>query len=189
MSKGLLIVVSSPSGGGKGTILGEYFKCCGHDVKYSVSATTRAPREGEIDGEHYHFITKKEFVEMIDAGEMLEYAEYCDNYYGTPKAPVHKALDKGTDVLLEIEVKGGAQIKALEPECVSIFITPPSLEVLEKRLRGRQTETEDKIKLRLETAKEEMECAKDYDHVIVNDILEKAVEDFIRVIEKEREYR
>ncbi len=139
MKKGLLIVVSSPSGGGKGTILKALFER-NANLRMSVSATTRAPREGEQDGVHYHFITREQFQKNIAGGAMLEYAEYCENYYGTPKAPIQAWLDAGHDVVLEIEVQGGRQIKTAAPDCVSLFILPPSLEVLEKRLRGRGTE-------------------------------------------------
>ena len=134
--RGLLVVVSSPSGGGKGTILKELFRR-NENLKMSVSATTRAPRPGEEHGVHYYFITKDEFKTNIENHAMLEYAEYCDNFYGTPKAPVEKWLEEGHDVVLEIEVQGGRQIKKVAPDCVSLFILPPSLKVLEKRLRGR----------------------------------------------------
>ena len=150
--RGLLVVVSSPSGGGKGTILKELFRR-NENLKMSVSATTRAPRPGEEHGVHYYFITKDEFKTNIENHAMLEYAEYCDNFYGTPKAPVEKWLEEGHDVVLEIEVQGGRQIKKVAPDCVSLFILPPSLKVLEKRLRGRGTETEEVIEKRLAAAK------------------------------------
>lgn len=181
MNKGLLIVVSSPSGCGKGTILNRVF-AQNKNLKFSVSATTRKPREGEIHGENYYFITKDEFKEKIQNGEMLEYAEFVGNLYGTPKDAVLNAIGEGTDVVLEIEVLGGKQVKEIMPECVSIFIAPPSLEVLEQRLVGRGTEDDETIAKRLDRAKEELEYQKDYDYVIVNDDLDTAVEDVLNVI-------
>lgn len=185
MNKGLVIVISAPSGGGKGTILGELFKT-EKNLTLSVSATTRSPRPGEEDGVQYYFVTKEKFKEMLSRGEILEHAEFCDNFYGTPKAPVEKLTEEGKDVVLEIEVKGGAQIKELIPDCVSIFITPVSLEVLEHRLRRRGTETEDAITKRLNTAKGELKMAKNYDYVVVNDKLEDAVEDVKAIIRAEK---
>ncbi len=125
MSRGILLVVSAPSAGGKGTILGELFNRDGN-LRMSVSATTRRPREGEEHGKHYYFISREEFRGLIDSGSMLEYAEYVGNLYGTPRGPVEQWLSEGHDVVLEIEVQGGAQIKKLAPDCVSVFITPPS---------------------------------------------------------------
>ena len=185
MSKGLVIVFSAPSGGGKGTILEELFKS-DENLKLSVSATTRAPRPKDIDGVHYHFVTKEKFAEMLEKGEILEHAEFCGNYYGTPKASVMELTEKGYDVVLEIEVQGGAQIKKIMPDCVSIFITPPSLEILEKRLRKRATETEEDILKRLATAKGELKEAHNYDYVVVNDKLEDAVEDVEAIIKAEK---
>ncbi len=185
MSKGSLIVISAPSGGGKGTIIAELLKQ-NRNIKYSISATTRAPREGEVDKVHYHFISKEEFKDKIENKEMLEYAVYCDNYYGTPKAAVLEALEKGDDIILEIEVQGGAQIKEIMPECVSIFITPPSIEILEQRLRKRGTESEEKINMRIKTAKEELKSREDYDFVVINDTLEKAVEEVAAIINNQK---
>ncbi len=184
-NKGLLIVVSSPSGGGKGTILGKFFENYS-GASYSVSATTRSPREGEVHGTHYNFVTREEFESLIANGKLLEYTEYCDNYYGTLKEQVENARNAGKDIVLEIEVDGGEQIKNIVPDCVSIFIAPPSLEVLEKRLRGRGTDSDEVIAKRLNTAKEEMKCAKFYDYVVVNDELEKAVSDFTDIIKEEK---
>lgn len=157
--RGLLLVISAPSGGGKGTVLKELF-AQDENLRLSVSATTRAPRPGEVHGEQYYFTTKEDFEKKIGAGEMLEYAQYVGNYYGTPKAPVEAWLTEGRDVVLEIEVQGGAQIKKLCPDCVSIFILPPSMEVLEKRLRGRGTEADKVVQSRLEAAKREIPCAR-----------------------------
>ena len=185
MKKGLLIIVSSPSGGGKGTILKALF-ARNENLRMSVSATTRAPREGEQDGVHYYFITKEQFRQNIADGAMLEYAEYCENYSGTPKAPIQAGLEAGHDVVLEIEVQGGRQIKAAAPDCVSLFILPPSLEVLEKRLRGRGTETEAVIEKRLRAAEEEIRCVKDYDYAVVNDTVEQAVSEIESILTAEK---
>ena len=185
MKKGLLIVVSSPSGGGKGTILKELFKRQ-ENLRMSVSATTRAPRPGEEHGVHYYFISKEEFQKNIDDGAMLEYARYVNNFYGTPKAPVDAWLNEGKDVILEIEVQGGRQIKAVAPDCVSLFILPPSLEVLEQRLRGRGTETDEVIADRLAQAKGEIECVRDYDYAVINDTVEQAVKEIEAIITAEK---
>lgn len=185
MSKGLLLVVSAPSAGGKGTILKELFQR-DKNLRMSVSATTRQPRPGEAHGEHYYFIDRDEFQQMIDSGSMLEYAEYVGNLYGTPRGPVDQWLEEGHDVVLEIEVQGGAQIKKIMPDCVSIFIAPPSMEVLEKRLRGRGTEEEDTIRKRLDTARRELAQVGHYDYVVVNDQLEDAVDDMQAIIRSEK---
>ena len=183
--KGLLIVISAPSGGGKGTVLKELFRRNGN-LRMSVSATTRAPRPGEEHGVHYYFITQDAFKQNIENGAMLEYAEYCGNFYGTPKAPVQSWLDEGYDVVLEIEVQGGRQIKAAAPDCVSVFLLPPSLEVLEKRLRGRGTETEAVIEKRLAAAREEIPCVRDYDYAVINDTVEQAVLDIEAILAAEK---
>lgn len=185
MSKGLLLVVSAPSAGGKGTILKELFQR-NENLRMSVSATTRQPRAGEEHGKHYYFISREEFQQLIDSGKMLEYAEYVGNLYGTPKDPVDQWLDEGHDVVLEIEVQGGAQIKKIVPDCVSVFIVPPSLEVLEKRLRGRGTEEEGTILKRLATARQELTQAGIYDYVVVNDRLEDAVNDMLAILRSEK---
>lgn len=185
MSKGLLVVISAPSGGGKGTILKELF-ARDDNLRLSVSATTRSPRPGEKHGEQYFFISREEFEALIKEGKMLEHAEYIGNYYGTPREPVEAWTSEGRDVVLEIEVQGGAQIKKLMPECVSIFILPPSLEVLEKRLRGRGTEDDATVRKRLITARKEIPCAKDYDYVVFNDRLEDAVEEIQAILRAEK---
>ncbi len=185
MSKGLLLMVSAPSAGGKGTILGELFRRDGN-LRMSVSATTRSPREGEEHGKHYYFISREEFKNLIDSGSMLEYAEYVGNLYGTPRGPIEQWLSQGHDVVLEIEVQGGAQIKKLVPDCVSVFITPPSMEVLEKRLRGRGTENEETIQKRLDTARKELLQAEHYDYVVINDRLEDAVDDMQAILRSEK---
>ena len=183
--RGLLLVISAPSGGGKGTVLKELF-AQDENLRLSVSATTRAPRPGEVHGEQYYFTTKEDFEKMIGAGEMLEYAQYVGNYYGTPKAPVDAWLTEGRDVVLEIEVQGGAQIKKLCPDCVSIFILPPSMEVLEKRLRGRGTEADKVVQSRLEAAKREIPCARECDYIVYNDRLEDAVADVQAILRAEK---
>ncbi len=185
MNEGLLVVISAPSGGGKGTILKELF-AKDDNLVLSVSATTRSPRPGEEHGKQYYFLQKEEFEELISQGKMLEYAQYVGNYYGTPREPVEKWMAQGKDVVLEIEVQGGAQIKKLMPGCVSIFILPPSMEVLEKRLRDRGTEEDATVRKRLEKAREEIPHAKDYDYVVFNDRLEDAVEDLRAILRAEK---
>lgn len=183
MSK--VYVVSGPSGSGKGTVLAQIKKR--PDVFYSVSATTRGMRPGEIDGVDYHFISREQFVEMIERGEFLEHAEYVHNFYGTPIQPIRDNLAAGRDVIVEIEVQGFLQVKEKLPEAETVFIMPPSVEELERRLRGRGTETEEKIQGRLKTALEEMKYADRYDHIVVNDELEKAVSELLEIMGKERE--
>jgi len=185
MSKGLLVVISAPSGGGKGTILKELFER-DSNLKLSVSATTRAPRPGEEHGKQYYFISREEFESLIAEGKMLEHAEYVGNYYGTPRGPVEEWTEQGRDVVLEIEVQGGAQVKKLVPECVSIFILPPSMKVLGERLRGRGTEDEATVQKRLETARREIPQAREYDYVVYNDRLEDAVDEIQAILRAEK---
>ena len=185
MSRGLLLVVSAPSAGGKGTILKEWFRQ-DQNLRMSVSATTRPPRPGEENGREYYFISREEFQGLVDSGSMLEHAEYVGNCYGTPRAPVEKWLSEGWDVVLEIDVQGGAQIKKLAPDCVSVFITPPSMEVLEQRLRDRGTEDDATVRKRLETARQELPHAEQYDYVVVNDRLEDAVADMQAILRSEK---
>ena len=183
--RGLLAVISAPSGGGKGTIMKELF-AKDDNLRLSVSATTRAPRPGEVDGTHYYFISREEFESLINQGKMLEHAEYVGNYYGTPRGPVEDWLAEGHDVLLEIEVQGGAQVKKIMPECVSIFVLPPSMKVLEERLRGRGTEEEKTLQERLSTARQEIPHVKEYDYIVFNDRLEDAVEDILAILRAEK---
>lgn len=172
--KGVLFVYSGPSGVGKGTLKEKLFAEFEDEIAFSVSATTRAPRPGEVDGRDYFFITRQEFEERIANNDFLEHAEFAGNCYGTPKSYVVSLLEKGVNVMLEIEVQGAMQVRAGMPECVSIFVLPPSFEELEKRLRDRGTETEEKVLARLETAKREIPLARQYDYQVVNDKLDAA---------------
>ena len=173
MKKGLLIVLSGPSGVGKGTVCAELRKAV-PELVYSISATTRPPREGEVDGVNYFFKTKEEFMEMIRTNQLLEWAEYVGNYYGTPTEFVKKTLDEGKDIILEIEVQGAMKVKESYPEGVFIFLVPPSLHELEQRINSRGTETEEAIRDRLLTAENELKMMEHYDYVVVNDKIESA---------------
>ena len=174
MSKrGLLFVVSGPAGSGKSTIVKKLVDT--GEFEFSVSATTRAPRAGEINGVHYHFITRECFEEKIANGEMLEHAEYVGNFYGTPMRLVDEAMEQGKDVLLDIEIQGAMQVCAKRPETVRIFIAPPSWKELERRLTARGTDSPEKVQKRLLRAQVELEMARDYDYFVVNDTVENAV--------------
>ncbi|OZM58541.1 guanylate kinase [Lottiidibacillus patelloidae] len=173
--RGLLFVLSGPSGVGKGTIMKE-IRQQETNLKYSISMTTRQPREGEIDGVHYHFTEKEKFQEMIENNKLLEWAEFVGNYYGTPIDYVTETLDKGDDVILEIEVQGALQVKKNYPEAIFIFLMPPSLSELRNRIVGRGTEPEDIINNRLSIAREEIEMMSLYDYVVENDKVELACE-------------
>ncbi len=187
---GLLIVFSGPSGTGKDTILKRLLET-EPNIRLSVSATTREPRQGETDGVDYHFISRDQFRTMLSQDQLLESAEYCGNYYGTPSQPIVDWQSEGHDVILEIEVQGGAQIKEKCPESVGIFILPPSIEVLEQRLKGRGTEADDVIEKRLACAKEELTQAVNYDYCVVNDNIDLAVSEIHQIIfaEKHKVYR
>lgn len=180
MSKGKLIVISGCSGVGKGTVLGIMMQKR-KDLSFSVSATTRPPRPNEEDGIHYYFITKARFEEMIAQGEFLEYDAHAANYYGTPRAQAEEKMTRG-HVLLDIEPKGAEQVKKADPEAVLIFIMPPSMEELERRLRGRGDTPEDQIAMRMERAIWEMEQRHWYDHVVVNDDAERCADEILRII-------
>lgn len=183
MNKGMLIVVSGPSGCGKGTVLAEILKS--DRIFYSVSATTRSPRQGETDGVNYYFLTKEKFEKLIEEDGMLEYASYCGNYYGTPKKPVEDMLEQGKHVILEIEVQGAMKVMEKCPEAVFVFILPPSLKELERRLNKRGTEAEDVIKKRLSEAAGEIKQAYKYNYAVINGELEKAVDDLKAIIRAE----
>lgn len=174
MNKGRLFVISGPSGTGKGTICKELIK--DETIRLSVSMTTRNPREGEVHGVSYYFATKEEFLRKIDEGGFLEHAEVFGNFYGTPKMEVLELLDKGIDVLLEIDVQGALQIKEVYPEAVLVFVLPPSLKVLRERLSGRGTETPEVLERRLGEAVKEISAADKYDFAVINDQLDEAVE-------------
>ncbi len=180
MSKGKLIVISGPAGTGKGTVINGLMERKRYAL--SVSATTRAPRGFEQDGINYFFKTVDEFEEMIKNGEFLEYAKFVDNYYGTPKKYVLQKLEEGKNVLLEIEVQGALQVKENYPEATLIFLLPPSMDELESRLRGRDTDSEETIVKRLARAKEEMEYKDKYDYQVVNLEVEQAVEEIEKII-------
>ncbi len=166
--KGLLLVVSGPSGAGKGTVV-KHFREMVPEIGFSVSATTRPPREGEVDGKDYYFVTRDEFEKMIADGEMLEYNEFCGNLYGTPKKEAEKAAENGIDLILEIESNGAFNVKRAMPDTVLVMIMPQNLVQLEERLRGRDSEPDDVIAERLATAENEVAKAPGYDYVIVNE--------------------
>lgn len=182
---GLLIVFSGPSGAGKDTILKKLLQV-NQNIKLSISATTRLPRTGEKDGVDYHFLTREKFISLIEKDEVLEHAEYCGNFYCTPSAPIQNWMSNGNDVILEIEVQGGAQIKKKCSGCVTIFILPPSISVLEQRLRDRHTEDEATIQKRMHAAREEIQQAKNYDYVVINDTVENAVDAINTIISAEK---
>lgn len=183
--KGLLVIISGPSGAGKSTVISRLMQLR-DDIRFSVSATTRSPRPGEEDGIAYFFKSHEEFSAMIENGEFLEYAEYVGNYYGTPAAPVDENISKGCTVLLDIEVQGAMQILEKRSDAVSIFLCPPSLEVLEKRLRGRGTDSEEKIQGRLETARREYKQMPRYAYIVINDEADVAARELDAIITAEK---
>lgn len=171
--KGLLVIVSGPSGAGKGTVVSELIK--NKSYALSTSITTRQAREGEIDGVHYFFKDTEEFKKMIEKNELLEYAEFCGNYYGTPTFYVEEQLEKGKNVILEIEVQGALQVKERYKEAILIFLTPPNITELRARLEKRATETLEKINMRMKRAKEEIKLIDKYDYIVINNIVEESV--------------
>ncbi|MCL2495427.1 MAG: guanylate kinase [Oscillospiraceae bacterium] len=184
--QGLLVVLSGPSGSGKDTVLGELGETV-DDLELSVSLTSRERRPWEFDGTHYYFVTREYFEEKLRAGEILEHTQYVNgHYYGTPKGPVDEWLALGKTVILKIEVEGAARIRAIYPDCVSVFLLPPSLEALERRLFGRESENAADIARRTEIARREIARAGDYDYVILNDVLDCAVDDLRAVLRAER---
>lgn len=182
--RGKLVLCTGSSGVGKGTIIAELLKR-DPSIRLSVSNTTRAPREGEIDGVHYNFVTREQFEDLIRKDGFLEYAEYCDNYYGTPKKQVNDMLNEGYNVFLEIEVKGGLQIMEKYPDILSIFVLPPSMESLERRLRRRGTEKEEMIQKRLCEAEKEIGYKDRYKYNVVNGDLDAAVNEILKILHNE----
>jgi guanylate kinase len=182
---GLLVVISAPSGTGKGTLLGVLEKI-NPNVRFSISATTRRPRKGEIDGKNYFFKSIEEFNQMVKAGELIEWVEYCGNYYGTPKSYITGSLEQGFDVILEIEVEGAVKIKEHYPDCILIFVLPPSFAELKNRIEKRGTESSDSIVKRIKKAKEEIKHIGRYDYVVINENVEKAVNDINTILKAEK---
>ena len=182
--KGRLVMFSGPSGVGKDTLLEILYKKL-PELKHSVSVTTRDSRPGEVDGRDYHFISEESFHEMLNNGEILEYNKYGAHYYATPKKPIDNWLRQGCDVILKIDVNGTANVKKLyKKKSISIFILPPSIEELKKRLRSRGTENEDDFNSRMQIAMDEIERSKDYDYRVVNDNLEKAADEIIEILKR-----
>ncbi len=183
-NKGLLIVISGPSGVGKGSILK---KVVGrrNNLKLSVSYTTREPREGEIEGQHYHFLSESEFLNIVDKGEMLEHAKYCGNYYGTPLKALNQELDKGNNVILEIEVQGGEQVINKFPDVISIFVLPPSLKELSERLSGRASDSKEVISQRIAKSKQEITLSKRYKYVVINEYIDECASQILKIIDAE----
>lgn len=185
MNKGSLIIISGPSGSGKDTVLKKLFEKM-PEIEFSISSVSRAMREGEVQGEKYNFITRAEFEKMIADDALLEYNVYCDNYYGTPKAPVEKCIASGGEIILEVDVNGAANVRKNCADNFSVFIAPPSFEVLRNRLINRGTETPEVVEKRLAQAKNELDRAKEYDYIVVNDDLDVAVEELKNIIISER---
>lgn len=185
-NKGILVVVSGFSGSGKGTIMKELMKKYSNQYALSISATTRAPRTGETDGVEYFFKTREAFEAMIEAGELIEYAQYVGNYYGTPKTYVDEQLNAGKDVILEIEIQGALKVKEKFPDTLLLFVTPPSAAELKNRLVGRGTEELSVIESRLSRAVEEAEGIEAYDYLVINDVLDECVEEVHSIIQNEK---
>lgn len=181
---GLLIVISAPSGAGKGTLL-QYLKKSNEKIRFSISVTTRKPRENEVDGINYFFKTVDEFKEMVEQDELLEWVEYCGNFYGTPRKHIEEVTRKGFSVVLEIEVEGALNIKKKFPDSILIFVLPPSFEELKRRIEARGTEEPEVIQKRLEKAKKEIQYISFYDYIVINDKLENAVEDINSILRAE----
>ena len=181
MNKGTLLVLSGSSGVGKSTIIAQVLEQR-PELYFSVSYTTRAPRPGEVDGVNYTFISREEFQARIERGEFLEYAEYVGNYYGTSMTVIREKLEQGVDVLLDIEVQGAAKVRERLPDAASVFIVPPSFEELAQRLRGRGTDSEEKIQKRLETARREAKEIKNYDYIVVNDTVDHAAQEVLAIL-------
>ena len=184
-NRGLLIVISGPSGVGKGTVRKALFQKKGHDLVYSVSMTTRQPREGEVEGKDYYFVTKEEFEERIKQGKFLEYTKFVGNYYGTPLDKVEEQLDEGKEVVLEIEVEGAKQVRKKMRDAIFIFIAPPTMADLKARLKSRGTESDEIIKERYEKACREIGLAYLYNYIVVNDTVENAADKIMAIIRSE----
>lgn len=182
--KGLLIVISGPSGVGKDTILNKLITK-NAKLKLSISSTTRNPRQGEIHGKDYYFIKEEDFLGMVSNNEFLEYAKYCGNFYGTPSSGVLDMLSEGNDVILEIEVQGGAQIKKKYIDAVSIFIYPPSIESLSDRITCRGLDSEEVIKCRINEAKKELKAASEYDYIVINESIDVCTDNIVKIIQSE----
>ena len=185
MNKGRVFIISGPSGSGKDTVLKKLFERL-PDIAFSISSITRGMRPGEVEGEKYNFISRERFEQMIANDELLEHNVFVGNYYGTPKAPVISCIESGRDMLIEVDVNGAVQIREKMPEAVSIFIMPPSLEVLRARLSGRGTDSAEVVEKRMGESLREIASAKDYDYIVVNDCLETAVNDIVSVISVDR---
>lgn len=185
MCEGRIFIISGPSGSGKDTVLSKLFEAL-KEIKFSISSTTRAIRGNEVEGGKYNYISKEKFLSMIDNDELLEYNEFVGNFYGTPKAPIEEAVKKGIDILVEVDVNGAAQIREKKPQAISIFIMPPSLEVLKNRLSNRGTETPELVEKRLKSALDEIARANEYDYIVVNDDLQEAVLDITSIINSEK---
>ena len=185
IKKGLLIIISGFSGTGKGTAIKKLLELYPNDYCLSISATTRNPREGEVHGREYFFKTKEDFEEMIMKQELIEYTQYVDNYYGTPKEYVEDQMDAGHNIILEIEIDGALNVKKLYPDALLIFLLPPSIKELEKRLRERGTESEDVIADRIKRTSEESKVIREYDYVVVNDTIDDCVSTIHNIVEIE----
>jgi len=183
--RGLLVVLSGPSGVGKGTVRKALFELEGHDLVYSISMTTRLPREGEVDGVDYYFVSKEEFEQRIKEDKFLEYAEFVGNYYGTPKDKVEEQMEQGKEVVLEIEIQGALQVREKAKDAVFVFIAPPTKEALYRRLLRRGTEDPETIQRRMEKAEREFPLAHKYDYIVVNDEVTNAADRILAIIRAE----
>ncbi len=181
MRKGKTFIICGPSGVGKGTVVARLL-ASDPTLYFSVSATTRAPRPGEVDGKHYHFLTQEQFAQWVAEDQFLEHAEFVGNRYGTPRKFIDKAMEQGRDVILDIEIQGAEQVHQKRPDAVRIFIAPPSWDELERRLIGRGTEDMDRVRSRLQRGKEEFLVAKDFDYFVINDTVDRAVEEISAIM-------
>lgn len=188
MKKGLLIIYSGPSGVGKSTIRQEFFKDESLKLTYSISMTTRSPREGEVNGKDYFFVSKDEFEKAVENNELLEHAEYVGNYYGTPKAYVDSLREQGKNVILEIDIEGAKQVMEKEPDCVSIFLVPPTIDTLRKRIKGRGSDDDETIDKRVKVAEKEIAQKDIYKHIVVSDNIKRTANEIKEIIKKEMDY-